>query len=389
MDVSVDPAVRMARVPRLIPRVDVAIMLGLLAWAVLEAVFASGSGTTAERLVFAFGFSVPVVLRRRFPFEVLLLIAALAILRPLVLGDSIAEEGAMPFPALLLMTFSAGLYAQPRWLAFAAIPLPILAIVFAFTGESNDAGVVDYAILSFFAIGAWTGGWLVRRRAAQVELARAESGVLAREAVSEERQRIARELHDVVAHSVSIVAVQAGAAEQQLDVDPERAREHLAAVRTTAREAMTEMRRLLDVLREEDAPHAPQPGLARLPDLIAEAEAAGTSVELRESGERAQLPAGVDLVAYRIVQEALTNARKHAGRVPAVVAIDYAPGGISLEIVNGPGKPDRSSGTVNGDGHGLVGMRERVRLYGGTVETGPEPDGGFAVRARLPVEVGA
>jgi signal transduction histidine kinase len=181
-----------------------------------------------------------------------------------------------------------------------------------YSGAGASPG--DIAILSVFFGGAWAAGWLVRQRAAQARRALAESGDLARQAVSEERTRIARELHDVVAHSVSIIAVQAGAAEELLELDPEQARTHIASVRHTAREALTEMRRLLDVLRAEEPGYAPQPGLARLPDLLDEVRAADVPVELVEQGERRRLPPGVDLVAFRVVQESLTNVRKHASR---------------------------------------------------------------------------
>jgi len=200
--------------------------------------------------------------------------------------------------------------------------------------------------------------------------------------VAAERARIARELHDVVAHSVSIIAVQAGAAESLVERDPARAREHLGAVRRTAREALTEMRRLLDVLREDEPAYAPQPTLATLAALVEETRRAGVPVELVREGSDDPLPPGVDLAAYRIVQEALTNVRRHAGSAPTRVRIRHAAGAVEVEVVNGPAT---SPGEGPGGGRGLLGMRERVRLYGGSLDAGPE-DGGFAVRARLPVE---
>ena len=246
-------------------------------------------------------------------------------------------------------------------------------------GTTTDPG--NITIISFFVTAAWTAGFLLRRRAEHVRRVEAESGELARAAVSHERSRIARELHDIVAHSVSVISVQAGAAEQYVERDPARAREHLDAVRRSAHDALTEMRRLTGVLRDEEASYQPQPGVARLPELVEQARAAGLVVELAEEGQRAQLPPGVDLAAYRIVQEALTNARKHAGPVAAAVRVRYAPDAVEIQVENeaGPGGPG------GGSGRGLVGMRERVRVYGGTLETGPDGNGRYRVRARLPL----
>jgi signal transduction histidine kinase len=235
--------------------------------------------------------------------------------------------------------------------------------------------------------GAWVAGWLVRRRAAQARLAVAASGELARSAVVDERARIARDLHDIVAHSVSIIAVQAGAAEALLERDPAAAREHLAALRRTARETMNEMRRLLGVLREDQPSYAPQPSLSRLEDLLVETRGAGVPVELIEEGRRPPLSAGVDLVAYRIVQESLTNVRKHAGRVPTRVEIHYGMRDLELEICNEPGALPRShNGRTEEGGHGLIGMRERAEIFGGTLEAGERGSGGFRVHAVLPLE---
>lgn len=198
---------------------------------------------------------------------------------------------------------------------------------------------------------------------------------------------MARELHDVVAHSVSIVAVQAGAAEALLDVDPAAARPHLEAVRRTAHDALVELRRLVGVLREDEPTYTPQPGLERLAELVDEARATGLAVELVEEGERPAVPLGVDLAAYRIVQEGLTNARRHAAGAAARVRVAYDPGALEVEVLNGPGGPGRERDDDGaGSGHGLIGMRERARLYGGTLEAGAEPGGGFRVRARLPLE---
>jgi signal transduction histidine kinase len=305
-----------------------------------------------------------------------------------VLPAKVAEGSTAPFPSFLLAGFSVALYARRPAVAIgggvALFGVMFTALLSHFY-EGGSLGVGDLAILSALLGGAWTSGWLVRQRAAQARRAMAESGDLARAAVSEERVRIARELHDVVAHSVSIIAVQAGAAEELIERDPQRARDHMASVRRTAREAMAEMRRLLDVLRTDDMSYSPQPGLARLDDLLEEVREAGVPVELIEEGERPHLPPGLDLVAFRVVQESLTNVRKHAPGAHAKVLMRFGPGAFELEVANAPaGPPATVNGTVSG-GHGLIGMRERVHLFGGSFGAGPSEDGGFLVHAVLPL----
>jgi signal transduction histidine kinase len=372
--------VRLAEVPRRVPRVDVVIAGGLVAWALLEAFFAEGPGSVPARVAFAVGYAAPLVVRRRWPIQVLLTIVGLAVVRG-VLWDE-PEAGAMPFPSLIVATFSAALYARPAWLAVAAAPLPMVAFVFGNFAGSPTA--VDLAIISFITLGAWTGGWIVRRRAEQVVAAQAAGPELARQAVASERTRLARELHDVVAHSVTIISLQAGAAEAVLDGDPVQARVHLEAVRKTAHEALVELRRLVGVLREAEPVYEPQGGLGRLDELIDEMRAAGLAIELREEGARPALPPGVDLSAYRIVQESLTNVRRHAGTAPTRVRLRYCKDALELEVENSCGSGKGALGP--GTGHGLIGMRERARLYGGTLDARATPDGGFVVRARLPLE---
>jgi signal transduction histidine kinase len=201
--------------------------------------------------------------------------------------------------------------------------------------------------------------------------------------VGEERRRIARDLHDVVAHAVGVMTVQAGAARLVLEDDPSRAREPLLAVEQAGRQALGELRRLLGILRRDEREPAlrPQPGLAALQELAAQAERAGLPVELIFEGAPARLPAGLDLAAYRIVQEALTNTRKHAGPARARVAVRYAPEALELEITD-DGRPAANGGS----GHGLIGMRERVALYGGQLDAGPRPQGGFTIHAHLPLQ---
>ena len=205
----------------------------------------------------------------------------------------------------------------------------------------------------------------------------------ARLAVADERTRIARELHDVVGHSVSVMTVQASAARRLLRPHQEKEREALLVVEQTGREALAEMRRMVGVLRRpEEAPAlAPQPSLEHLDRLISQTREAGLPVDLRIEGDPEPLPTSVDLTAYRLVQEALTNAIKHARANHAEVVVRYDDGQVELTVTDdGSGDGDGESG-----GHGLVGMRERVSVYGGELEAGPLAEGGYRLRARLPI----
>jgi signal transduction histidine kinase len=253
---------------------------------------------------------------------------------------------------------------------------------------------------------AWLVGNTIRERRGRVvdledRAARLEREreLEARRAVAEERLRIARELHDVVAHNLSVVVVQAQAAQRTLDRDIERARAVVASIEGTGREALDEMRQLLGVLRSaapgdpEDGEFGPQPGLARLDELVEQVRAAGLPVTLRVEGTERPLGAAADLSAFRIVQEALTNTLKHAGPARAEVVVSYCERDLELTVSDdGRGSAaalgrDRGGAGLPSSGHGLVGMRERVALFDGELSAGPRPGGGYQVRARLPLEV--
>jgi signal transduction histidine kinase len=355
----------------------------LFVWALLDALLGQGPGTRWERALFAVVTTVPIVFRRRAPVLVAVVIAGATVVW--AGAAAIAESGTSPFPSILVMLFSVALYERRLAAAVAGGLVLVGSMLYALESKYNSGSfsVSNAAIFVFFILGAWGAGRLILKRAQQAQLAYADTDRLARTAVAEERARIARELHDVVAHSISIVAVQAGAAEELLDRDPERARAHLHAVRSTAREAMTEMRRVLDVLREDDAPHAPLPGLSRLDDLVTEARAAGVEVDVVEEGERPQLPAGLDLIVFRVVQEALTNVRKHAGGARASVRLSYARRALEIDVRD---DGEAAASAPRSGGHGLIGMRERVTLFGGTLEAGSADGGGFRVHAVLPLE---
>jgi len=229
---------------------------------------------------------------------------------------------------------------------------------------------------------------LIRRvlgdRERRLELAERERDIAAREAVVEERARIARELHDAIAHNVSMMVVQAGAERRTL-ADESPTKEVLRTVEQIGRGALTEMRRLVGMLRsDQDDPLAPQPGLRDVSTLVTQVREAGLPVELTVEGEPRELPVGLELSAYRIVQEALTNALKHAGEARATVHVRYTPDSLELEIVDDGG--GRAIEPAAGGGHGLVGMRERVALYGGRFEASRRASGGFAVRVALPIQ---
>jgi signal transduction histidine kinase len=224
---------------------------------------------------------------------------------------------------------------------------------------------------------------LLEERAAALEREREEK---ARTAVAEERARIGRELHDVVAHAVSVIVVQARGGRRALQEDVEQARQAFDSIETTGGQALTEMRRLLGRLRDKEEQLAlePRPGLAHLGALVEQVREAGLPVELVTEGPPVELPPGVDLSAYRIVQEGLTNALKHAGPARARVVVRYDDGELELEISDdgkGVGRGVRDAG----GGQGLIGIRERVAVYGGELEAGRQPEGGYLLRARLPV----
>jgi signal transduction histidine kinase len=374
------------RVPERPPRIDYVIFGVMFAWGLGEALLGGGPGERWQRALIAVALTVPVIVRRRAPVLGLLFVATVII--PWAYAADRSEDGSFPFPVLLLLGFSAGLYVASTRLSVIGLLVPeavMLAIIPSPYFEGAP-GATEYLIFTFFVSFAWGAGRLLRRRIEQIAEAEAAGGERARDAVFEERARVARELHDVVGHSVGIIAMQAGAAEQLVDKDPGAAREHMATVRRTAQDTMREMRRLVQVLREDGIDFEPQPTLGQAEQLVDDARLAGVPAELEVEGERRDLPPAIDLAAYRIVQEGLTNVRKHAGPVSTTVRLLYASNAVYVEVHNEAGVIS-TNGHVSG-GHGLPGMRERVRIFGGEVEAGPRPDGGYVLRARLPLEEG-
>lgn len=291
---------------------------------------------------------------------------------------------------LVVMPYPAGRQlAMPRaaWGLAAGVAMVCSVDVIA-----GVAGLGDYAFPSLIAVLSWLTGRDLRNRALLTrelaqdnEMLEAQRERHAAAVLARERARIARELHDVVAHSVSVMVVQSGGARRVLEADPAAALQALGAVEDTGRVALVELRRLLGIMRQDEAPAplSPQPGLAQLGALAGRARAAGLPVALCVAGEPGALPAGVDLTAYRVVQEALTNAIKHASGAHATVDVRWSGEAVEIEVAD-TGGARRPDGGGTGSGQGLVGMRERVALYGGELYAGPGPRGGFVVRARLP-----
>ncbi|MFD3756112.1 sensor histidine kinase [Streptomyces sp. NPDC058622] len=247
---------------------------------------------------------------------------------------------------------------------------------------TRDVGAVAWilAVLAVFE--------LVRVRREQWSHERAARVAAERMRVDEARLRIARELHDVLAHSISVINVQAGVGLALLDTDPEQARTALTTIKEAGKEALGEVRLVLDTLRDPgEAPRAPAPGLDRIPELVEQAAAAGLAVEVTAEGTARTLPPGVDLAAFRIVEEALTNVVRHSGARSARVRLAWRTRALAVRVEDdGPSSGGPAEGSPDGGGDGLVGMRERVTALGGTLETGPRPGGGYAVSVTLPLE---
>jgi signal transduction histidine kinase len=329
----------------------------------------------------------PLFARRRFPFGAPITVGIAVVLTSFV-DERLVPLVFIPFLAGCAAVFLMGLLRE-RSQAVAGIVLAIgVEALVAYRDPLGSLGAFIPTVIVFGIL--WTIAFALGRKfqeadEARERAARAERGreERARSAVSEERARIARELHDVVGHSVSVMTVQASAVRRLLRPEQERERAALLIVEQTGREALAEMRRMVGVLRRpEEAPAlAPQPSLEHVERLVEQAREAGLTVELRVEGDPLPLPAGVDLTAYRLVQEGLTNALKHARAQRAQVLVRYSDGDIEVTVSD----DGRGTGSGEGGGHGLVGMRERVAVYGGELEAGPRAEGGYRLRARLPV----
>jgi signal transduction histidine kinase len=349
-------------------------------------------GPRAVQIVLAFAISVPFLWRRSHaPLVVVIVVIASFVSVGLVEPRQAAFE---PFLALVLAFYAVGAHTEERRAVttlLIAIPAGVVAGVlaahFGWSKAGNSLPTVVW-ITTAWIVGRIIRSW--RGRAVALEHANRvleeQRELQAQAAVAVERGRIARELHDVIAHNISMIVVQAGAAARVLEGEQPNVRRALETIETTGRETVDEMRRLLGVLRRADDGQAlaPQPGLAELGALVAQVREAGLTVDLQIEGTPSPLPPGLDLSAYRIAQEGLTNALKHAGAARAAVIVTYARDTVEIEI-----RDDGRGGLGgSGTGHGLVGMRERVALWGGKLQVGPE-HGGWVVRASLPRGGGA
>ena len=364
------------------PRASDAAVAILLAAFVLWEIFATDvDGELAVVVPVALLMTLPLAWRRTAPLPVTAIVMFATAAGSVLVNAS--QEPQTPFIALLLAMYSVGAYAERRQ-AIAGLALGAAAILVDEAGDFIVMGPV-------FAL-AWSAGRLVRARERDARKLRELAEALERErveearfAVAEERARIARDLHDVIAHAMSSIVLEAGAERVNLEDGQASTRKALRSIERMGREAMVEMRRLVGVLRTEDEGPAlvPQPGLAQLDALAEHVSRAGVPVDARVVGEPVELAPGLDISAYRIVQEALTNVMKHAGPAHASVVVTYRERVIDIDVSD-----DGCGGSPNGGGHGLTGLRERAALFGGELHAGDGEGGGFVVHARLPLEEG-
>ncbi|MGE7387832.1 sensor histidine kinase [Streptomyces sp. NPDC004126] len=330
--------------------------------------------------------ALPLLLRRRYPITVYWAVLGAALL--LHRGEVSADATTYTFASGLVAAYSAAVHGPHRKAVVASLLAGVVLYAAFPLVPEVDKGLVPVLVLlpvGFAAHGVHI--WRQRARALQEEQRAA-----LRRAVDEERSRIARELHDVVTHNVSMMTIQAGAARKVLDTEPGQAKDALLAVEAAGRSAMSELRHVMGLLTmAADGPDpaagadlAPQPGLDRLPELAERVRATGVRVELSLRVSPVGLPAGVDLAAYRVVQEALTNAVKHAAGAAVSIVVEQVPGELRVDVTDSAGRSGRAG---TGGGYGLVGLRERLAMYGGTLHADRRPGGGFHVRAVIPVEV--
>ena len=359
-------------------RTDVALAAALFAFFVAEvALEARFDGDRAVSAIAAVAMCAALLWRRSAP-----LLAVGAGVGVIVLSNTaalaLAETGAFSL-AIVVAWYSLGRHARGR-AAQAGGVLVAAAVPLAALEPGEDFLLGDLAFIGLIFAGPWLTGVVLRRRH---DDERALEDRAAGLAVADERARIARELHDVVSHAISLIVLQARGGRRMLDTHPEETREALDAIEHAGAQALDEMRRMLGVLRErgDDAALSPRPSLRELDDVVARVRATGLHVDVDVQGEPVELPPGIDISAYRIVQEALTNALKHAGPAHAMLCVRYASDALEVEVID----DGAGNGDGGGSGLGLAGLRERVAVYGGVLEAGARPQGGYALRARLPL----
>ena len=344
--------------------------------------------THTWNMVLAGMTALPLAVRRRYPLTALW--GALMVSLTFHTGVRVNDASIFTFIICLIAAYSAMLYSPYRTAAVTSLVIGTLLVAKGFTANIPDItpGFVPFLLLIPLGLAANAmNSWKQRLQALE-----GEQEAATRLAVERERARIASELHDVVTHNVSVMVVQAGAARKIMDKSPEQAREALLAVENGGRAAMAELRHVMGLLTMSSdgstpaatADLAPQPGLEQLATLAARVRSTGVPVELSVTGTPSPLPSGVDLAAYRVVQEALTNTVKHAVGAQVQISVDYQPRAVRLEVVDSGGTPAASAGS--GNGRGLIGLRERLAVYGGTLQAGKRLTGGYRVSAVIPVE---
>ena len=369
---------------------DAALAVALTAAAVAEVAVGGYGPVTA---LFAAVVTVALNWRRSFPLTVLV-VGACAWTVPIVAGLVPSEAVLTPLVALLVAVYSVARHAPTRRAVIGA--MVALAASLASDLKMAHPGVGDFGFTVILISWPWFAGFALRSHAQanamladRARLLEAERDAKAEAAVAAERASLARDLHDIIAHCVSLMVVQAGAAEQVLDRQPARAREALRAIGDSGRGALADLRRLLALLRQGalDPGLAPQPGTGDLDTLAAQVRAAGLSVQLDVEGDPQVLPPGIDLAVFRVVQEALTNTLKHAQPgAKASVVVRYRPDVVQVTVTD-DGKPAGQAGEGT-SGHGLAGMQERLALYGGELQAGQQPGGGYQLAASLPLPGG-
>jgi signal transduction histidine kinase len=381
--VAYDPPLSTRLAPRQWMAIDAAVSVAMLALLVGVAATHprhSGGAHTLALFLLAPLASLPLAMRRRWPVPVFFVVLAASVAYELLGPKATTVTGAT------YGLYTVAVQADRRWslLALAAVEAGVVVnVMFTTTGKDNAA---TDAFTALVQLTVWIAAEGIRRHRAYIASLRERS---LREALSEQRLQIARELHDIVAHAMSVVAVQAGVGSHLIATRPEEAAKSLRAIEETARAALSETRSLLSVMRDEDhdlASRSPVPGLDNLQALVRRVADAGQPVALHVEGQPRALPHSLELSLYRVVQEALTNVVRHAAPpASATVIIRYDDGGVAVEVTD----DGRGTGNKRADGHGLAGMRERVSLLGGELSAGPRAGGGYRVVAHLPAEAGA
>jgi signal transduction histidine kinase len=372
------------RLPRWTTPVDLALAIIFVVVAVTQTLGNSDAPHPVVRATLASLAVSGIAVRRTFPATAAALFGA-AMATEALTTESPDESGVL-FGCLIL-AYSVGAYA-PRREAFLGAGLMAMAVAVTIGVDPSDSvGNILPSLVLFIAL-PFALGLAMRRRTQAIAALTLETETLAREAdaaVDAERRRIARELHDVVSHAVTVIAVQAEAGQAVIDSDPERARRSLASIGQVSREALDELTRLLAVLRDDHEPGRPESGLTALPSLVEGARAAGLTVGVRDGRDGRKLDPAVDRCAYRVIQEGLTNALRHTGEARVDILLERSPD-LLVTTVSSVGK--RHTSAYGGTGHGLTGLRERVAGLGGTFESGSPADGRFEIRASLPLARG-